>query len=95
MDEKELNDDTFWDEADTGKFKIRLNFDYDEWMRDKDKYQLQFQNEVSKILDADPGDIKIAFDNYSRGSTIFDMIYGNGGRKEKIPPKYLMNPFVA
>ena len=82
MDEKELEDATFFDKVNNGKFDIRLDFDFDEWMKDKDDYQAQFQDEVAAILDIKPDEIEI--DKYQKGSTRFQMSIGKIWRWYKI-----------
>ena len=50
-----------------GTMRIRLNFDYDKWMKNKDKYDLNFRQEISAALGVD---IKtIGLGDHERGST--------------------------
>ena len=75
MNETELNSDNYWINVNQGKFEVRLDFDYHEWMRDKDKYEIQFKDEIAKFLDVKPDEITI--NDYREGSTIVDMCLAN------------------
>ena len=75
MDEKELDAANFQDKIKNGKFTVRFDLDYDEWMKDKENNTAKFVNEISQVLHVKKHEIDVQ--NIKQGSVIIDWMVRN------------------
>ena len=71
MQQQERDDHKHNAECEVSQFEIRLNIDFETWMKSKHQYSKQCKYEMSKILKVRPNMIKL--ENYREGSVIFTM----------------------